>query len=856
MQNLLVNDIFLKARSFYKRVFGGRFMKFIVGILLTSCLGFGFAINNNDNNKKLDASLVEELAPVKETPYAYSSSPSNENKYSYQGISLNHIGNIQSVWDSYRGDGVTIAVIDGGINKAHEDFWVDGSCSISDKSAYFTTDGGVKYVSTDGWGVIEADPTNGDETHGVSTSATAAATISGYGTVGIAPNANILFCKTDFWSNSSMSAVRYAVDNGADVINMSFGSLGGTSAYYQSAIDYAYSKGVIVVASAGNETTTEDNYPSSCNHVVGVGALARDSDYEIASYSNTNGHLSATGHNVDCVAPGTVYTADYHDGTSRYAEVNGTSFSSPIVAGAAALFKQKYPSANQDDFEEALQETCTNIGSEYTFGWGRLNVSALLEYGDSTDVDYQKTGLTTKNEDSTIIEWHDESGWLFRTVHMYNVGFYDGYTYKDFHNFLTISCGDFTKRSSYSMQGTTACWTYNDGSKGDYLINIGCSSSQRDFTFALPWWVIAGTWQFVNNDNWKSNSDCYIWHQDSHYKETMRFYINNGTVYSGTFSSGATYDFPAVQVQRKLLNPDKTLKQTLSVYKTCIYDLLKNDMLTTSSAQIDGYTTSKWYTDSSCTNLFANSFVRFDMTVYAICYESNSTFYFESQDWGNSMYAYEYYFDSQNTLHEPLGTWPGIKLPVFDKVTFRGHGVWYGSAYIPSSGDSYIIFNNGATSQTSDLLLANNTYYLYDTTDESNKHFVGTTDYTNALKLIKDIRDAMQLVEENGNIKKDSICGLSSADVTSFVARANALTGVGKSAFESATVWTYKGTTNENENVSFAAIISQLNNSVGGFYLSHKIGASSDGTIMVLFSFTCLVFIAITALTIRKKQHK
>ncbi len=149
----------------------------------------------------------------------------------------------------------------------------------------------------------------------------------------VAPTAKLMSVKVfDANGGSSLSliiqGIHYAVDNGADVINMSF-SMTGYSQELANAITYALNQGVILVAAAGNEGQSINVYPASYPNVIGVGAT--DNNNVRASFSNY-------GPVVDLAAPG-VWVITTYPG-NRYAAGSGTSFSAPMVAGAAALFMQ------------------------------------------------------------------------------------------------------------------------------------------------------------------------------------------------------------------------------------------------------------------------------------------------------------------------------------------------------------------------------------------------------------------------------------------------------------------------------------------------------------------------------------
>ena len=340
-------------------------------------------------------------------------------KQYYQNVSMDNVGDIESAWDYYTGKGVTIAVIDSGIEHDHEDFE-----DISNKSAFFETNintGNVtiKDVSTYGWSVLSHDQEEdyyGDlewVDHGSNVSGSAAASKNNKGTVGIAPEATILALKIDFYDESINAAIKYAADNGADVINMSLGGYdsddhpsgesgqSGTKTSFKAAIDYAYSKGVIVIAAAGNEKSNAHSFPACNEHVIGVGALAPYSDAFDNEYSNFNkdGETSSGNHNVDILAPGSVVApgiTDPYEQTKSlgYHFTSGTSFSSPIVAGAAALWLEKY-NGTPDEFEEDLYASAYKpTGYNFTqYGNGNLDVYNLL------DIEHEGITVSKRNLD-------------------------------------------------------------------------------------------------------------------------------------------------------------------------------------------------------------------------------------------------------------------------------------------------------------------------------------------------------------------------------------------------------------------------------------------------------------------------
>ena len=179
------------------------------------------------------------------------------------------------------------------------------------------------------------------------------------GIAGIAPGVKIMSLnvgKEDKISISAVqSAIKYAVDNGAHIINL---SLSGTnSSTYQEVLQYAYDNNVLVVVAAGNDGKNLDDHPVSpvCNDadlniVIGVAAVTRE---------NTRSLFSNFGRRcIDISAPGSSLVAASAKG---YMLANGTSFAAPVVSGVAALLKSLHPDWNVEEMKTALLSTAVPI---------------------------------------------------------------------------------------------------------------------------------------------------------------------------------------------------------------------------------------------------------------------------------------------------------------------------------------------------------------------------------------------------------------------------------------------------------------------------------------------------------------
>jgi cell wall-associated protease len=167
----------------------------------------------------------------------------------------------------------------------------------------------------------------------------------------------------DEWDKDVANSIRYAVDNGAQVINMSFGkTLSPQKEWVEQAMRYAEKKGVLLVAAAGNAHSDNDRasyYPIAystdkkiISNLVKVGASTYDSSL-VARFSNYGKH------SVDFFAPGvSIYTTTLH---GKYATVEGTSFATPMVAGLAAIIWSYYPTLTYKQLKYCIEKSATPI---------------------------------------------------------------------------------------------------------------------------------------------------------------------------------------------------------------------------------------------------------------------------------------------------------------------------------------------------------------------------------------------------------------------------------------------------------------------------------------------------------------
>lgn len=371
-------------------------------IMFTSFTLLGFATNNEVRITNAESISNVELE--------------NTNQFKYM--------NVVDTLTTYTGKGVKIAVIDTGINASHEDFYdSEGNCIISNKSAYFSSSDSsttksphtMNFGTTNGKNDVSSyeDLLNGlrdySGGHGTHVASMISSQINGVGSVGIAPDAELIFIKcanekgvfpSRNWING---AIEYAIEVGADIINLSiqsyavsnikYGSSTSEKGYtdapsaYASSIKKAWDNGIIIVSAAGNYNTEYASYPANNDNVICVGALADGSFNSKAAYSNygnggtkadANGNQVACG-DIDLVAPGGGYGANAKSNNSySNSSWGGTSFASPLVAGAIALYKEAHPDARKESIINALYDSCYDLENSNYFGNGRIDVQKFI----------------------------------------------------------------------------------------------------------------------------------------------------------------------------------------------------------------------------------------------------------------------------------------------------------------------------------------------------------------------------------------------------------------------------------------------------------------------------------------------
>ncbi|MFJ2831064.1 type VII secretion-associated serine protease mycosin [Streptomyces sp. NPDC087263] len=317
----------------------------------------------------------------------------------------------QEAWQTTKGQGITVAVLDTGVDDQHPD--LEGNVLTGKDMVGFGAARGDRAWARHGTamaGIIAGHGHGLDDADGV---------------MGIAPEAKILPVRViledgddsrtkarNTRGNALADGIRWAADNGADVINLSLGD-DSASAHPEpaedEAVQYALKKGAVVVASAGNGGEKGDHisYPAAYPGVIA--ATAVDSNGTRASFSTRRWYATVSAPGVDVVIA---------DPDEKYYEGWGTSAASAFVSGAVALIKAAHPDLSPAQIKQLLEDTARNApadGRDDSRGYGFIDPAAAIKEGGllkpeglraAYGQEYFGPGPDTSDDDT------DPAGWV------------------------------------------------------------------------------------------------------------------------------------------------------------------------------------------------------------------------------------------------------------------------------------------------------------------------------------------------------------------------------------------------------------------------------------------------------------
>ena len=229
-----------------------------------------------------------------------------------------------------------------------------------------------------GYGNNNPRPVSENESHGTHvTGIIAAERNNNLGINGVANNVQIMAIRStpngDEYDKDVANAIRYAADNGAKVINGSFGkSYSPHSEWVRDAIKYAADKDVLIVMSAGNDSKNVDVSPSFPNDAIGTGPEVSDNFLLVGSITHDYGSDMVSSFsnygkiNVDVFAPGSEIYSSLPN--NDYGLKGGTSMAAPNVAGVAALIRSQYPNLSASQVKRIIMDSGLPIKAKVTVG--------------------------------------------------------------------------------------------------------------------------------------------------------------------------------------------------------------------------------------------------------------------------------------------------------------------------------------------------------------------------------------------------------------------------------------------------------------------------------------------------------
>ncbi len=275
-----------------------------------------------------------------------------------------------NVWSTNTGKGVSVAILDTGVDYDHPD--LAGNIA-----------GGINYA---GWwwkdGSTNKAYWDDKYGHGSYCAGIVAALDNNIGVVGVAPGASLWVVKVlgddgNGYISDIIQGLEWCVDSGIDIASMSFGAA-EYSESLANACNAAYDAGVLLVAAAGNEKGGPVIYPAAYKSVIAVSAT---------NINDVIADFSSTGPEVELAAPGANIKSTYRN--SGYAIGSGTSMACPHVAGTAALAWAADPSLTAEQLRIRLQETAEDLGAagrDNLYGYGLVNAAAAAQVADIHDV--------------------------------------------------------------------------------------------------------------------------------------------------------------------------------------------------------------------------------------------------------------------------------------------------------------------------------------------------------------------------------------------------------------------------------------------------------------------------------------
>lgn len=375
---------------------------FLVAMLVTGCAGLAIPLTSGTTQTPVPEPTPSSQPANTTDPNAFTTAE----YYGTDGLNafaLDVLGAASAYGAGGTGEGVTIAVIDSGVDASHPEF-----------------SGQIHPNSLDIAG--QRDPGTDEDGHGTFVAGLIAASRDDAGMHGLAFDSQLLMVRADIPGSCAEGACLYAADDvarainaaiieGADIINISLAGLTTPDPRIAQALDNAVNAGIVVVAAAGNTGAQSPDYPAAFagsqgadGLAIAVGAATREGI--MAGFSNRAGdtapaYLLAPGVGVTSTMPASTCSTT----TDRcYATGSGTSYAAPYVAGSIALLLDAFPNLTPRQAVSLLLDTATDVGDagvDRESGAGFVNLDAAFSPVGTTSVSLRTASITPDSNLST-----------------------------------------------------------------------------------------------------------------------------------------------------------------------------------------------------------------------------------------------------------------------------------------------------------------------------------------------------------------------------------------------------------------------------------------------------------------------
>lgn len=371
----------------------------------------------------------------------YGQTYANEQKWYFEDILQ-----IPDAWQEFEttGEGVVVAIIDNGYNLNAPDFptnlWTDENGNHGWNTHKESSD-----ISP----IFKSDGTSFNNTmHGSSVAGIIGAQADGLNIVGGAYNSSLMLINAAHYVSDTqepqfdalniIKAIDFAIENNADIINMSLGAH-TQSQPLEDAITRAYEAGIVMIAAAGNEGVSAEvsaSIPASYSNVIGVMATDESDTSQLTNFSN----YDPSGKYYDVAAPGfDIFGCSELD--NKLSRSSGTSQAAPLVTSCAALYLSEYPNATVDEVYDAIRNSPTtkvtsnkSLVTDATYYFKIINAVELLNYGKVEPKIKATNGASIQPSRSYIS------------------GLYEGF--KDISEFITVTDGSYEFIQTTNGNGT------------------------------------------------------------------------------------------------------------------------------------------------------------------------------------------------------------------------------------------------------------------------------------------------------------------------------------------------------------------------------------------------------------------